>query len=240
MAKIKTVVTFTHITSGLVFTANKLRTSGIETFETDIVDLTDDPVVVDYQSVLVPRLVAIKLVSGADVRVGLDNNIDPFTPMYPFRLSGVGDAILLPLNVEELYEISTITAVADVGGALGGLYFDLEDKDGPVRAWFQLGGSTAPSTPSGGRRLVIPVTPDSSAETVAAAIAVYLGLDQEFSAEAVDDLVTITDANIGERTDISAGTSAMDVDTIQEGKSPLILRLKGLGPASQVVVAVAP
>jgi hypothetical protein len=135
---------------------------------------------------------------------------------YPIEL-GEGEPCLLAL-AKGLHEISTVDTVADVAGALGGLYFDLEDVDGTVRVWIDVDNlSSAPAAPGGGRLLEVDIVTADTADAVAAAIQAVLEADAAFSATVLADVVTVTDATFGTRTNVAAGTSGFTVGTTQNG-----------------------
>ena len=90
---------------------------------------TEETVFSEYA---VPRNIALRLLSGAEVQVGTTSGV------YPFSLSGAGDSMLLCLNSGNLGEITTVTASADVNHFLSGKYFELYDISGLVRVWFNM------------------------------------------------------------------------------------------------------
>lgn len=234
MSTIQTQVALIHVTSQLSATSAVLRESVESDFSSDSVSVTTAEEAVDYGGMVDPRQVFIKLISGDPVRVGLS------TGVYPLRLTDPDEAQMLRLDVEGRYEVSRVTAIADSSGSLDGLYFDIEDADGPVRVWLDVdNASTPPATPALGRLIEVDIVTDDTNESVAAAIAAALDADAEFSASRNVAAVDITDARTGARTDITAGTSTMTVSTVNHGSAPPTVYLKSTG-ASQVVVAVAP
>lgn len=115
-------------------------------------------------------------------------------------------------------EISTVTTVADVAAATSGLYFDAQDKNGPVRCWNNVDGvGVAPAVPGGGRLLPVVYATGDSANTIATAIAAAFEADAQFESYAVTNVVTIYDAALGNRTDIAVGTSTFTVATVSSG-----------------------
>lgn len=53
---------------------------------------------------------------------------------FPFRLKE-GQGTVFRLNSEALLETTEVTTVADDSGSLAGTYFDMEDRNGPIRVW---------------------------------------------------------------------------------------------------------
>lgn len=122
-------------------------------------------------------------------------------------------------NPTSVKEVSTVETIADVADSLDGDYFLIYDNVGSVEVWINTsgGGATAPGI--GARAIAVPVTTGATAAQVATAIQTAVDADSKFVATVVDDLVTITDANYGARTNIAAGTSGFTVGVATEGVS---------------------
>lgn len=69
-----------------------------------------------------------------------------------------------------------------VSSGYGGLFWDVEDKNGPVRMWMDCNNaSVAPAVPAGGRLLELNYPNTTNAATIIAAIKVDLNADAEFA-----------------------------------------------------------
>jgi hypothetical protein len=101
--------------------------------------------------------------------------------------------------------------------SLASKYFDIYDSSGPVRCWYNIGSSTPPAVPMGGRLLPISISPNASATAVAVATEAAIDLDGALTASLSTNEVTITETVVGTRTNISAGTSGFTVSVLLEG-----------------------
>lgn len=101
--------------------------------------------------------------------------------------------------------------------SLGGKYFDIYDNVGAVRCWYDTGASTPPPTPGGGRLLSISISPNASATVVANNTQAIVNADAQFNATVNLNQVTITDASVGTRTNIDAGTSGFTISVLTQG-----------------------
>lgn len=228
--------------SSLVYTANEdLITAKVEAV------LNSPVTTVDYGDVITPKYTQLRLISGDDVEISLDSG-----STWPLRLSGDNDNMLLRQNNTLAVEISSVTVTgADSNGSLSGKYFDAQDKDGTVRAyfdvperaevstitsvadtagsldgkgfilydgagsvgvWFDHGdsGTAAPADVAACARTleITSVSNGDTAATVAAAIQAVLNADSAFSASVLSNVVTVTNAVAGARTDIADSASA--------------------------------
>ncbi|MEA3558600.1 MAG: hypothetical protein U9R75_05035 [Candidatus Thermoplasmatota archaeon] len=111
----------------------------------------------------------------------------------------------------ESAEVTSISTVADSSDSLDGAWFQMADNAGSVGVWIDTDDSgTAEPAGSGSLARSIEITTiatDDTAATVATAIAAIINADSEFSASAVSNLITITDAETGTRTDAAEGAS---------------------------------
>jgi len=115
-------------------------------------------------------------------------------------------------NVAEIY---TVTTIADVAGALDGLYFEFDgvdaDGDKPIvkyYCWMNVdAGGNDPGPITGRTAVPIAVTSNDTANTIATAIAAAIDALDDFGAAAVAAVVTITNATVG------AVDNCHDVDT---------------------------
>lgn len=101
------------------------------------------------------------------------------------------------------------TVVAGNAGPLGGKYFLLQDKDGPVAVWFSMSGDTAPQTGDYNRAISVTITGTSTAAQVATAIQTAVDADAQFTATASGNTVTITDVEGGERAAATEGNATV-------------------------------
>lgn len=130
-------------------------------------------------------------------------------------------------------DVFTVTTVGDIAGSLGGKYFECSDYLGTVRVWLDVDNtSTAPATPSGGRRIEVDIATDATAAQVAAAVAAALEADQSFAAMVADATVTVTASTPGGRRAPSAGISGFTVTRQIVGKSAGFHRFANLAAGS--------
>jgi hypothetical protein len=124
---------------------------------------------------------------------------------------------------------TNVWAVADVNGSLSGAYFDISDKNGPVRFYFSVTGVgyDIPAAPARGRLIAaaIVLAENANGTAVAAAIAAAAAADAAgatWSAVAIGDLAQITDVVIGPRSNApDAGTaSGFEVEIWIAGSAP--------------------
>jgi hypothetical protein len=137
MSTIQTQIGIVHLESGLNSSSAFQRTANESAFTSLAITVNNTDELLDYGDVITPQQVFLKLVSGSDLKIGFSDSD------YPMRLSGVGDVTNLRLNVEGNQEQSQVVAIADSNSDLSGKYFDLYDRNGPVRVWFQMGSTTA-------------------------------------------------------------------------------------------------
>lgn len=120
----------TGLAFSIPFTSRTTNTPGFAVGEISVTT-AEETVATEYPT---PRNVLIRLLSGDDVKVGTVSTV------YPFRLSGANDAMVLRLDVEGLRQIDELTFPADVAGSLGGEYFILDDRSASaVWVWFNTG-----------------------------------------------------------------------------------------------------
>lgn len=234
------VVQIQHQTSGASFTVNSLRTAERAGFSVGEVTVgtTDESVSTEY---LNPRNIMLRLLSGDDVRVGLDGST------YPFRLAADDDFTIFQLDVEGLREISTVTTIADVAGSLDGDYFTLEGSSGTWGVWYDVddNGTSAPAHGMTNALEITSVVTGNSAILVADATATDMAASTAFAADFTvthtvgTTLITLTDNYTGTRTNLAAGTSGFTMATTQGGAASPVIHMKSLG-TSQVLVGVIP
>lgn len=119
-----------------MFPLNVSRTTNSSGFSTSeiTVEATEEAVSYEYPT---PRHIALRLMSGDDVQVGVVSGT------YPFRLSGTNDYMVLRLDVEGLKETQTVICGDDTASSLSGTYFDIEDRAGTVRVWYDMVATVA-------------------------------------------------------------------------------------------------
>ena len=232
MNTIQTQVVLVHLDSGLT-AASSLQRAAIESsFSADSITVTTAESTVSTTGLTVPRQVALKLISGHDVKVGFSSG------SYPLSLHGVNDCMLLNL---ESREDSTIVCEADYSESLSGAYLDLHDFSGPVRFWFNITdavtASVAPSTPAGGRLVTVDIIIDTTAIDVAVALSNAINSDGKWISVAPSKAITVTNIEPGILTNADNGTTGWVITS--GGSTPSTIYLKSLG-TSQIVVAVAP
>lgn len=110
--------------------------------------------------------------------------------------------------------INTVAGTSDA--TLGGKYFKLYDQNGSVAVWMNVNGELEPLHGCN-RSIQVILNPGDSANTIASTVAATVNVDAEFSASAVGNIIAITDAVNGIRTDATAETSTFTVSTTQQG-----------------------
>lgn len=236
MSQNQITVNMNHYDSGSSFVAG-LRINTVEdTFVSNAISVSTTPESLSIGDIFDPRSVAIKCYGGDDLLVSIDGGSN-----YPFRLTNVGEVLLLRLDFESAREVSTIVCEADVSDSLDGDYIELEDRNGLVWAWFNTGGGAGAPTPTTERLVEVTIATDDTATTIATALAAALEADAEFSATAATTTVTATDVFSGARTTgTSAGTTGWASVTSDGGGSAYFdIRVKSDG-TSQASVAVIP
>jgi hypothetical protein len=158
---------------------------------------------------------------------------------------GVNDLAFIPLRNEDKREVTRVTAVADVAGSLSATYFDLTDRDGPVRVWIDVAdGSTAPAVPSGGRLVEVNIASGATAIAVATAIATSFAADLMFSVLRDSAILDFTDAFAGTRTDVADGAggaaTGFTLSVTQQGAAARVLRMKTLAGTAKIQTAILP
>jgi hypothetical protein len=133
--------------------------------------------------------------------------------VYPwFHFDGEGAA-----------EVSTITTVADTpNDNLDGKYFIIYDAIGSVGVWISTSGGSAIAPVGLDRTIAVIVTTGDSDEDVATFVSDELDDDAAFSSSVVANVVTVTDAALGERVDITDFDSTFTVATTVQGVDEFI------------------
>ncbi len=115
---------------------------------------------------------------------------------------------------------NTIAGTAD--DSLDGKYFIINDENGSVAVWYDVGDDGTPEPFHGASRSIrVPgVNYGDSAGTVAAATVAVVNPDLFFSASNVGPVITITNVMMINVPDGTAGTSGFTVSTITQGSLP--------------------
>ena len=120
-------------------------------------------------------------------------------------------------------EVSTVVAIADVGGALDGLFFNLNAALDTTLyyVWFNVDAGGNDPAPAGRTGITVAVTTGDSATVVATAMAAAIDAIADFGATSSGATVTITNAATGGTTDIVDVDSLMVVAVTTQGVSAI-------------------
>ncbi len=140
-----------------------------------------------------------------------DDNVLPVLKAIDFT----DPADLTEVSAVGVKEVTQVVCVADVGDSLDGKSFVLHDKSGSVCVWLK----TLVGTDPGGsdRSIEVDVATLATVSDVASAISAALIADGAWEASAVDEVVTITDAYKGARTDAADTDTGFAVTTTVQG-----------------------
>jgi phage tail sheath protein FI len=145
-----------------------------------------------------------------------DSNPDVPDAMESVQFDTVADVV-----TPAIAEVVSITTVADTAGSLDGLFFTLYDDAGSVAFWFDVdnSGTTAPAGALSADRNVEISTVNSNDDefAVAQAIQAVIDGDSAFGASVASNVVTVTYAVGGVRTDATAGDSGFTVNVTTQG-----------------------
>jgi len=152
MSTIRSSTSLSHQASGLQASGTQSRVSNEAGFSTSVIGVGTDDEEITLGEIITPQQIAISLLSGSPVQVGLDGST------YPFLLGAAGASALFPLAVTR--EISAIVAEADAAASLSSKYFVLTDRAGTVWVWLDTGEFatvtlTMDTQPSNGDTLTI-------------------------------------------------------------------------------------
>jgi len=118
-------------------------------------------------------------------------------------------------------EIIKVTCVADSGDSLNQKYFDIYGADNhKTQIWIDVDGGSSQPSGSGSYEHNIEVTgisTNDTASTVATQVASAINANAEFGATASGNVVTITLADNGVKTDATAGDSGFTIEISQQG-----------------------
>ena len=133
MSTIRSGISLAHATSRLRASGSQSRTTVESGFSTAPITVGTSDQSLSLGDVITPQQVAVSVISGSPVLVGLDGST------YPFYLEAVGASLLIPFAVASLKETSVIVAEADSGASLSSKYFVLTDRAGTVWVWLNTG-----------------------------------------------------------------------------------------------------
>lgn len=219
-----------NLTPGSTITASRLVTGSVSVKEVQLLRVLQNPLAylaMSGNSFPVAAASVTQLQTGTSLlpsiqRVTLDP--EPYDGAFIVTF-GKAEVVRVQAKANSggFAEVSKVITVADTAGSLGGLYFDLYDNVGPVRVWIDVAnGSTAPSTPDGGRLLEVNISANDSAGTVATAVQTAVDADAKFVATVSTATVTITSSTTGTRIDISAATSTFSAFVSTQGVNSLL------------------
>ena len=242
-----------RIVSSLTLNNSTARIAFQQTFSTvaneepsilEVTTLTTSSTTVDFGTVDNPKYVAFSH-TGTDnsILVGFDG------VSYDMEIAP-GDIALVRIRDEGKLETQTAQTVADSSGSLNTDYFTLEGNSGTWAVWFDVDDSGS-SEPAHGQTNSVEITSivtDDTAASVALAIYTDLIASTEFTADfdvaydatVDDDLITITDKFLGNRTNIAAGTSGFTVATTQAGATGRSVYAKSSAGEIEALIAVMP
>ncbi len=104
-------------------------------------------------------------------------------------------------------EVSDVQCRADVGGDLGGTYFEFETPLVQYAPWFNTGGDANPAIP-GRTMLEVAINDNDSANDIAIALQAVVDAVGDVSASVLGAIVTITNDDAGSVDDIEDGSLA--------------------------------
>ncbi|PIR25600.1 MAG: hypothetical protein COX62_01400 [Deltaproteobacteria bacterium CG_4_10_14_0_2_um_filter_43_8] len=132
----------------------------------------------------------------------------------------------IPAGVVGAQEITDFTTLADVGGSLDGTYFILYDADGSAGVWIDIDNSGTPAPVQALQQdrnvEITTINANDDDATVAAKIAAVLDVDDAWSANAIANVLTITDAQNGVREDANPGDTFFIINVTQQGVDEVI------------------
>lgn len=223
MSAIQLQASITHADSGLTASSAISYEAAEAAFSSDVISVITVNEEVTLGDIVTPRSVFIKLISGDDLQVGFASGT------YQQRLSGADDFLFIRLDVEGRKEISTIAAIADVSSAMSGKYFDLTDRTGTVRVWFNMAATPAFGTITyGSPANANTVTVNG---TVFTKVASAPGANEFTDIDELNDLVTalngISSTSDGSIISIVADTAGTAGNSITLAKTGSALTLSG-------------
>lgn len=246
MSTINTTINIQNQSTGIMFPINQSRVTDQEGFSVSqiTVGAVEEQVTSEYLS---PRQVTLRLLSGSDVKVGV--HLGASGGVYPLRLSGANEAMVLRLDVEGLRETQTIVVTSEnANTTLHEKSFSLEGSSGTWCVWFDIDGTG--EIPDGTTDAALEITGIAASATIAAvgaAIYAQMLASTAFMADftvayaSATNTLTLTDRHTGTRANIADGTNTtgFTFNTTQAGAASPGVFLLSTG-TSQVVVGVVP
>lgn len=141
MAKIQTSSELNLVSSGVPLRGSLIADVAEEVSAANTIKATTAASTPSKEEIITPGTYFFKnLEGGDDLLISADSGSS-----FPFRVKPKS-AQTFRLDIESLLETSTVQTVADLGGSLGGTYFDLTDNDGTVRTWLDVAARAEIST----------------------------------------------------------------------------------------------
>lgn len=125
----------------------------------------------------------------------------------------------LGLSYDGEAEVTEVQALADSSGSLDATYFLLNSAGDATEyyVWMNVDGASVDPAPLGKTGIEVSIATDDDAETVAAAIAAAVDAEADFSASADGDMVTITNADVGDTTDAADSDTGFSISVSTQG-----------------------
>ena len=142
-------------------------------------------------------------------------DIDGYSPV-------LGDQILIKDGAGFVAQVSLITAIADVGGALDGKYFLISSANDAIDYYVWINVDAGGNNPLVANRtgIAVGVTTGDAASVVAGAVVTAVDGVADFGATAIGADITITNADDGRSTEIAdfnTGFTSISTDTTGKG-----------------------
>lgn len=133
-------------------------------------------------------------------------------------------------------EVTEITTVADRSGSdsLDSEHFLIDSPNDLYYVWFSIDSGSIDPAPSGRTGIEVPINQDDSADAVATALQAVLDAEADFGAAVNSNVVTVTNADIGDVTDAVDFDTSFAFNVIQQGTDNAILRGKLVDNSSVV------
>lgn len=111
------------------------------------------------------------------------------------------------ISFSPAYEVTEVTAEADSSGSLNNAYWRLSSPDTDYYVWYNVNSGGVDPDPDGGDStgIEVQIATDAVNTAVASATADAIDALSDFSANAIDEVITITNTNYGNTTDAADG-----------------------------------
>lgn len=164
------------------------------------------------------------------------NNDVGYTDVAKDGTSGFAFSVITQGQGEKVsQEIDTFTTVADVAGSLAGKYFTINTAFNLQQnyVWFKVNGVGIDPAPANKVGILVNLTTNDSASTVATKIADVLNATNNYDTTAVGNTLTITNHAFGPANDATVATSGFSLTITQQGALDVLLST--LASASRAV-----